>query len=391
VGLKRSNTGSQHSLDQVEESRLYNIEYSQAPYGVQLQAIKQEIESSDLLVGFNIKFDLHWIKKYVPIIRFPLVWDCQLAAFILGNQQESYPSLDGVASAYGLGSKLDVVERDYWSQGIDTDAVPEGTLRAYLEQDLNLTYQIYLKQRQEAIDKGKLALIELHCEDLLVLQEMEFNGLKFNQDKAHQLAREAEREVQSIDIKLNELFGSNSINFDSADHVSCILFGGHIRVDCQVSYEKTLKSGTVKTGTKKGFRLEYYEPICSPDKRSETLPTSKWDDFELSIINEDRDRQGKAPFCRIYSVDEDQLRSIRIKDKSKSKAVNLFLRRRELKKLGSTYYDGFNNRIRENEWPKDTLHGQFNQCVVRTGRLSSSKPNLQNPSGAIKDLFYTRT
>ncbi len=36
------------------------------------------------------------------------------------------------------------------------------------------------------------------------------------------------------------------------------------------------------------------------------------------------------------------------------------------------------------------IYGQLNQCVARTGRLSSSKPNLQNFDGEIKDLFGSR-
>ena len=41
-------------------------------------------------------------------------------------------------------------------------------------------------------------------------------------------------------------------------------------------------------------------------------------------------------------------------------------------------------------WETNVLHGQLNQCVARTGRLSSSKPNLQNFDGEIKQLFGSR-
>ena len=41
-------------------------------------------------------------------------------------------------------------------------------------------------------------------------------------------------------------------------------------------------------------------------------------------------------------------------------------------------------------WSEGMLHGNLNQCVARTGRLSSTKPNLQNISGDMKGVFGTR-
>ena len=46
--------------------------------------------------------------------------------------------------------------------------------------------------------------------------------------------------------------------------------------------------------------------------------------------------------------------------------------------------------MKENDWEENYIHGQLNQCVAVTGRLSSSKPNLQNMDGSIGYLFGTR-
>ena len=64
--------------------------------------------------------------------------------------------------------------------------------------------------------------------------------------------------------------------------------------------------------------------------------------------------------------------------------------RATLDKRLTTYYRGLNKLVDEQNWRKGVLHGQLNQCVARTGRLSSSKPNLQNFDGEIKSLFKTR-
>ena len=79
-------------------SMLYDIEYSSNPYAEQLKEIKRKIEEADLLIGFNIKFDLHWIRRYINDISFPAVWDCQLAEFILAKQASPYPALGETCS-----------------------------------------------------------------------------------------------------------------------------------------------------------------------------------------------------------------------------------------------------------------------------------------------------
>ena len=62
-----------------------------------------------LLIGFNIKFDLHWLRRYSLLPSVFSVWDCQLAHFILRGQSCPYPSLNDVSCWYQLGSKLDIV------------------------------------------------------------------------------------------------------------------------------------------------------------------------------------------------------------------------------------------------------------------------------------------
>ena len=56
----------------------------------------------------------------------------------------------------------------------------------------------------------------------------------------------------------------------------------------------------------------------------------------------------------------------------------------------STYYFGLTKLTDQMNWKKGKIHGQLNQCVAKTGRLSSSKPNLQNFDGEIKTLFTSQ-
>jgi DNA polymerase-1 len=88
-----------------------------------------------------------------------------------------------------------------------------------------------------------------------------------------------------------------------------------------------------------------------------------------------------------WSVDEDNL--LKIKG-GKKELIQGILKLKELGKLQSTYVEGMLSKHLEMNWPPNMIHGQYNQVVTGTSRLSSSNPNMQNMSGEILDMFETR-
>lgn len=349
-------------------SNLYPIEFGSEPYGNHLSSTQASINGCDLLIGFNIKFDLHWIRRYGISFSNKRIWDCQLVHFILTGQTATYPSLNGVAKFYCLGTKLDVVSTEYWKNGIDTPDIPEDILTEYLQGDLDLTYQVYLKQREE-LDKASpqlRRLVSLHNQDLLVLQEMEYNGLVFDEAKCTELGEELTVQIKRLDDILYDYHQTDGFNSNSTEHLSALLYGGTI------VFKRREVIGVFKTGTRAGQDKErwvdypiVFEKIVNPIKGSEL------------------DKEG------FFSTSEQTLKSLRGSKKAKE-LVELLLRRATLEKRLSTYYEGLVKLRKEMKWNEGKLHGQLNQCVARTGRLSSSRPNLQNFDGEIKELFRSR-
>ena len=132
------------------KNTIYKIEYDEDPYGEQLQEIKELFSRATLVVGFNCKYDLHWVNRYGIFLNSSCrIFDCQLAYYILDSQQTAYPSLAGVSEAFGLESKLDIVKTEYWDKGLDTNQVPYEILSEYLEQDLVVTEQVYHRLSDE--------------------------------------------------------------------------------------------------------------------------------------------------------------------------------------------------------------------------------------------------
>ena len=297
------------------------------------------------------------------------VWDCQLVHFILTGQQNPYPSLDSVAAYYDLGSKLDVIASEYWSNGVDTPAIPRELLEEYLIQDLRLTQQVYERQLKEFAELAKSTqrLISLHNQDLTVLEEMEYNGILFDEEECNRLGKEMEEQISKLDDLMFEYHNLPEFNPSSTEHVSTLLYGGSIVI------RRKQVVGVFKTGLRAGQPKERwfdhkidYERIVTPLKGSEL------------------EKEG------YFSIDDQTLKSLKFKSNKAKELVELILTRATLMKRLTAYYQGLVELRTKMNWPHGKLHGILNQCVAKTGRLSSTKPNLQNFDGEIKQLFGSR-
>lgn len=336
--------------------------------GLSTDKLQALVDDATHIVAFNAKFDCHWLERSGVVLDGLRIWDCQYAEFIFNNQRTKYPSLEEAATKYGLGHKLDIIKTEFWDKGIDTPDIPSEIMIEYLEQDINLTEALFLRQQQlfATTEKSKWRLFQLHMEDQIVLRDIERNGIVYETAKSLEKAKDAELQIASIEAELRNVVGNIPINFDSDDHLSALLYGGTIAVDTRVPI------GVYKTGAKIGqprYKIvthEYQlERQFSPLKGSELK------------------KEG------FYSTDEATLKQLTGARKAKEQ-LGLLEQRAKLEKLRGTYYKGFPKTIVSMGWRDDTLHPTFNQCVAITGRLSSSKPNGQNQPPESKQLCVSR-
>lgn len=496
----------------------FPIEYDSRPYGRQTREISSRILECDLLVGFNLKFDLHWLRRYgITEFQEKRIWDCQTFEYLVSRQTMAYPSLGGSCEARGLGSKIDIIKTEYWerrcscyvsiverlkqfmqesyavpviidcmNKGIglqeileksngrkiiqsvielissarnrdyvltlkqrlgleeqrqkddtisqiksmiyswqkqsvefaeryqsryvstiatkpgeleaccaehvmrlwdtlrrnpgwfehhptcnpiplDTDSVPEETLKEYLASDVTLTHSLYLAQRKiyETFPQGLQTLIRLSNQDLLVLQECEWNGLPYNLEASSEESRKLEYQILGIEQELNTILGVDFINWNSGYHISTILYGGIISIPSREVYTFQYKDGRTKE-KERPSRNEYIFPaLVEPLKGSELA------------------KEG------YYSTDESTLRKLR-GGKQLERIVELLLQQAKLEKLKGTYFDGFPKLHSQMDWEPNILHGQLNQPVTTTGRLSSNKPNQQNVPDPVRGIIESR-
>lgn len=342
-----------------------------------MEEIRALFTSAKLLIGFNIKFDLHWMARAKAFPKYNVrVWDCQIAEFIISGQKVAYPSLDYCLEKYGLGQKDDKIA-EYWNLGIDTCDIPREELEHYNNLDVELTYKLYLRQ-QEIMTEAQKRLCLLQGLDLLVLQEMEFNGVKFDRDLCSSKAAETKASLKEVTDQLLKFSPTTEINLDSGPQLSCLLYGGTLEVDYITEVEAIYKSGP-KKGTP--YIKNVHNIVEYPCPRLfEPLPKTETK-LKKKLLS------GKE--ITIYETNEDVIKQLKASEKWKKQVISLLLKRAELAKLLDTYYGKLPAMLETMEWG-DYIHGQYNQCVAATGRLSSSQPNMQNFSGDVDALLVSR-
>lgn len=341
----------------------FAIEYTDVPYGKQLSQIQTRIDSADILVGANFKFDLHWLRRYGCHFPDKLVWDVLLVQFILNHQLTPFNSLEEVYAQWGIVGKSNTIKTEYWDRGIDTDKVPENVLQERLRGDILPMAEIYQKQMAEVLKRGILPLIRIHNQDLLVLAEMEWNGNLYDVKGSRLEAAKELLEIRKIKKGLNILAGFRPKCW-SPDFISLLLYGGLYKYQVEEAFIFTYKNGSTK------------EKVHNVEKQIE-LPR---------LVPPPKQARAKEGF---WPTDEATLQKLKAVGAAK-KIIFCLLQLRGKEKFVGTYLKGFPAKIAAAQWEGNKVHTNYNQVRTVTGRLSSDKPNCQNVPIEQKGYFVSR-
>lgn len=342
--------------------------------------LRSVVAACTIMVGFSIKFDLHWLRNYG--IELPLdceVWDCQLAEFIYSGQSLPYGSLNNALERYNLPTKKDIV-KEYWDRGISTEEIPLPILQEYNEWDVYTTKLLYDTQ-QTLLSPQQKALVLACGEDLKALMEAEHVGIKWDQEKAvHKVAAYSSvlNDINTtITSYLPPTLNPSLFNLDSGDHVSALLYGGTLTFDIAEESESIYKSGEKKGQAyiKRNWHTEsvQFPQRFKPLEGTEVKKTAKLKDAAV----------------RYYQVDAPTLSQLKSRNKEDKQLLQLLNERSEKTKVVEMV-ESIVNKAKDMGWQDSLIHGQFNQNVVVTGRLSSSGPNLQNTPPEVDELLISR-
>lgn len=340
-------------------------------------AFWDDTESTSCVVGFNIKFDIHWLSSMGTFNKVK-IWDCQLAEFVYTGQQEAFASLNECLEKYGLETKKDLV-KELWKAGFQTDEIDVGILEEYNKWDVQQTEALF-KVQMELLSDDQKRLVFILGEDLKVLAHMERAGVLFDKDGASQKLAQTKTLVSECENSLKTFLPEikhGKFNWDSGDQVSAFLYGGTIVFDYAISEEAVYKSGQ-KKGQSYIKNTWFSETVVFPQR---------FKPLENTEVKKTKDASPSA--THFYQTDEPTLKQLSARSKEDKKIIELLLERAAQNKVAEMF-QGLFDKFEEKQWQDNLIHASFNQNVARTGRLSSSGPNMQNTPPELDEFLVSR-
>lgn len=313
------------------------------------------LDKAVMVVGHNIKFDLLYM--YRNTNRYlPTIWDTQLAEYLLTGQTHLYSSLDQLTAKYvGDHALKDDRIKEYWKQGIDTDKIPKAELISYLEGDVNNTAEIFKAQYKQAEEQGILPLMFTQMDALRATTEMNRNGMRVDWNYVESAKLHYDMILEQSKTKSTAI--APDVDVYSPKQLSLYFFGGVEK------YKEKEYVGDYKNGNPK-----------------------------YKLVDKERTIAGKyKPFTEIgksgyYSTDDATLTTlVKMFDDPLAKVLLVI---RENSKIAETYYQG----LIDLRFPDQNIYPNLNHCSTKTGRLSSTNPNLQNQTdtGDVKRAYVSR-
>lgn len=389
------------------------------------------LNESELVIGHNLKFDMSWLLesgfKYTG--RY---FDTMIFEYVKLMGLKSSLKLKDILKAYSLDDKLDILDEYCGKQGLNVNQVPLKELITYGIQDVNSTYQLYIKQKEQLkndpLIKSMIPPIKLMNDFLMVLIDVERNGVAIDIDALDIVEDEFKIKHKLLEDKLNDILqrvmGHTPINLNSPEHMSQVIYSRKVK-------DKNTWAALFNLGKDKytkSYRIDEFKKII----REETLPIFKTEAKQCSVCNgkgylqllcKDGTPRKNMNICHTcertgiiytnlsqiggfnifpitsenaatggFSTSKTILEELIFKGVTNEarEFIELYIEYNAI----STYLSSFVEGIRKNVEDNNILHTTFNQCVTSTGRLSSTRPNLQNQpresTFPIRKVFISR-
>lgn len=289
----------------------------------------------------NAKFDMHilWWMLGIKIIPY---WDTQIGSQLL-NENEPH-KLKVLYKKYVDNKDEDSKVASFNSlfKGIEFNKVPPDVAYMYASFDPIMTYELYQFQynfidingkycKEKGLERVAEVFRNIEMPLIQVVFEMECTGVKIDTDLAEKLKAQYTKHKDAAEVKFNLEIDKLNDKFDK------------LMIKNPAAYNKLFKDGIRKVSISSPTQLAilFYDVLEfeSPDKKS---PRGTGEAILKSFNHP---------------------------------LVDSILEYRSMSKLLSTYIEAIPSHIAKRD---NRLHANFNQYGAKTGRFSSSDPNLQN-------------
>lgn len=408
-----------------------------------------------VVVAHNSQYEIKWGLTHARQVlegflkRGGRIACTAMAEYLISHQQELYPSLSETAVKHGGTHKVDGV-KILWENGVLTSDIDKALLLEYLagpSGDIDNTALCFYSQQQKLAEQGMTTMYWERCDSLLAFAYCEWFGLYVDRDVAEKNRQAQEAEIAALQKELYKLLPADlpegvEFNWGSDYHMSALVYGGPVKYRHKVPYDPVqyvkadfykheASDGLVRvddidhlqigpdelvryqSGKNKGqikvFREDTDEIKLKWQDTSVILPGlvnlySLPDGIKEKYIGKRAEFRGARTLCDgttpVYSTSTEALKGL----KNFVPEVGLMVKLAALEKDTGAFY----SRVEYNQdgsikketgllqfvGPDGIVHHSLNVTATVTGRLSASKPNMQqiprDGTSKVKEMFASR-
>ena len=380
--------------------------------------IQKILDETKILIGHNIKFDLSWLLE-AGFTYTGNVYDTMIAEYVLNRGVRKSLTLLMCCQRRKLDAKDDAV-KEYMDRGVSFENIPAEIVEQYGKIDVAITRQLFDSQMADLRTdkhKGLLKTIKVMNEFLIVLTDMERNGINVNLDDLKQVEKEYRAEFaylkQKIDKIVYDKMGDTKINLGSPEQLSWLIYSK--KPKDKHEWAKIFNTGVDKFTKKNKKRPKFSfaqfrtlvannsEPIYKTIASQCLHCNGKGVVKKIKVDGTPYKKYSKCDECNgegftyakmaklagfnqrprsVYDVSDSGFKTDRITlNKIAGEAegefkdfIDSILRHNAISTYLNTFVEGLQNFTNDN----GLLHPKFMQAVTATGRLSSRDPNFQN-------------
>lgn len=364
----------------------------QLPLKTIIKYMKPVFEREDVvIIGHNIKIDMHSLARVGIIIKTPYIFDTMIASWIVdenepkGLKENAIRILNREPTRFNevLSTVTKEEKKEYGFSGsqkptIDLVRIENGA--SYAIDDAYNAWELYIyyldKLSEEEMDK---IYYRTYPAFVYTLFNMEEKGISVDKEKLKKMGKEMQKDMDAMHYALLELAGV-SLNLASNKQLNELLFN-HVTqpknpkedrdwsyFDCAIQnkklkdYEKKIKEYEQRVKEVAKFSFDF--PVIS------TTPTG-------------------SPQCNISALEKLAKKTYKMKRKQEGiEFCKILLEYNKLQKLKTAFVDGLFDHIYDDD---DKCHPSFNPVGTDSGRVSCISENtpitLVNGTKPIEDII----
>jgi DNA polymerase I-like protein with 3'-5' exonuclease and polymerase domains len=218
--VHRNNSRTVSTLDRV----VFGDEFSQ---GELVEAIK----NVDFIVAHRAAYELGWLRRLGVDLHDLLVFDTQLAEYVLlGNlaSGDTVSGLSGISTSLdscslrrGWGNKDPIVDL-YIKHGVKVSEIPNRWVEDRCRLDVETTERLFLDQAKRLANSNRLGVLYTKCLLTPVLVDIEWGGLHLDSQRVQDVYDEYSNRLGELEQQMDSLTGG--INWRSPDQVAEYLY-----------------------------------------------------------------------------------------------------------------------------------------------------------------------